>query len=123
MDEGKIKGIETSKEVAGAYTEVFSSDQEKMLKKSNQKNVIEDKYKDSPLKVKAVRTVVSSKPVNVIASAERFEIEVEVESDLPEDTESLLGNYNHECGIITTDSKKDVVFTGYFKVIKSKTNI
>ena len=42
---------------------------------------------------------------------------------LPEDTESLLGNYNHECGIVTTDSKKDVVFTGYFKVIKSKTNI
>ena len=41
---------------------------------------------------------------------------------VPDDTLTLLGNYNHECELTDATSKIDTVFTGYFKVIASKTN-
>jgi hypothetical protein len=40
---------------------------------------------------------------------------------IPEDTVSLLGQYNHECEITTPSGKQDTIFTGYFKIIDSKT--
>ncbi len=40
---------------------------------------------------------------------------------IPEDTVSLLGQYNHEGEITTPSGKQDTIFTGYFKVIDSKT--
>ena len=39
----------------------------------------------------------------------------------PTDNASLLGLYNHECGTITPAGSDNVIFTGYFKVIASKT--
>jgi hypothetical protein len=40
---------------------------------------------------------------------------------LPADTIELVGNFNHECEIVTADLKQDVIFTGYFVVTESKT--
>ena len=40
---------------------------------------------------------------------------------VPEDTQNLLGQYNHEGEITTPTGKQDVIFTGYFKVFDSKT--
>ena len=40
---------------------------------------------------------------------------------VPDDTLSLLGQYNHEGELTTPGGKQDVVFTGYFKVTESKT--
>lgn len=40
---------------------------------------------------------------------------------VPADTLSLLGQYNHEGEITTPGGKQDTIFTGYFKVIDSKT--
>lgn len=40
---------------------------------------------------------------------------------VPEDTQSLLGQYNHEGEITTPGGKQDVIFTGYFKITASKT--
>ena len=40
---------------------------------------------------------------------------------IPDDTLSLLGQYNHEGEIETPTGKQDVIFTGYFKIIDSKT--
>lgn len=40
---------------------------------------------------------------------------------VPADTQNLLGQYNHEGEITTPTGKQDTIFTGYFKVIASKT--
>jgi len=40
---------------------------------------------------------------------------------VPAELTPLLGQYNHECGSITPAGSDNVIFTGYFKVIASKT--
>jgi hypothetical protein len=40
---------------------------------------------------------------------------------VPDDTLNLLGQYNHEGEITTPSGKQDTIFTGYFKIIDSKT--
>ena len=40
---------------------------------------------------------------------------------VPDDTLPLLGQYNHEGEITTPSGKQDTIFTGYFKIIDSKT--
>ncbi len=40
---------------------------------------------------------------------------------VPDDTQNLLGQYNHEGEITTPSGKQDTIFTGYFKIIDSRT--
>ena len=40
---------------------------------------------------------------------------------IPENTQNLLGQYNHEGEVTTPSGKQDVIFTGYFKIVDSKT--
>jgi hypothetical protein len=39
---------------------------------------------------------------------------------VPEDTENLLGDYNHECELTDTDNKISTILTGHTKILASR---
>jgi len=72
-------------------------------------------YKPTTSSIKITKTIGSG--INIVDMNSGI-IEITL---LPNDTKDLLGTYNHECEITTTSYKDDVIFTGQFIVIDSKT--
>jgi hypothetical protein len=72
-------------------------------------------YRPTPGTIVLNKTTTSGISLTVPASG-RMEITLD-----PADTQNLLGQYNHEGEITTPTGKQDTIFTGYFKVIASKT--
>lgn len=72
-------------------------------------------YRPTPGSIVLTKTTISGISLTVPVSG-LMEITL-----IPEDTQNLLGQYNHEGEITTSTGKQDTIFTGYFKIIASKT--